>query len=133
MTSAARDFWYKALAANDTKLNVHVIPMNGQPREGTGSPRATFTVPDGHVGDGRWHHGRLKYDFTENAEVKSVHFAVRIDGSQGDLLLDDVSYLDRTFSSRGQDFGPEAGGIRRKRRILKFAILATFRWPGPGG
>lgn len=89
------DFWYKALAAKDTKLNVHVIPMNAEPREGTGSPRATFTVPVGYVGDGHWHHARLKYDFTENAQVNSVHFAVRIVGSEGDLLVDDVSYVER--------------------------------------
>jgi len=89
------DFWYKAVSAKGTKLNVQVIPMNDEPREGTSSPRATFTVPEGHVGDGRWHHGRLKYDFTDNPEVKSVHFAVRIVGSQGELLLDDVSYVER--------------------------------------
>ncbi|MFH1264773.1 MAG: hypothetical protein ABIK89_03555, partial [Planctomycetota bacterium] len=89
------DFWYKAMSVHSTKLNVHVIPMNDEPREGTGSPRATFTVPDRHVGDGRWHHGRLKYDFTDNPKVKWVHFAVRIVGSEGELLLDDVSYVER--------------------------------------
>ena len=89
------DFWYKGVSADGTKLNLHVIPMNDEPREATGSPRATFTVPDDHVGDGRWHHGRLKYDFTDNPEVESVHFAVRIVGSQGELLVDDVSYVER--------------------------------------
>ena len=89
------DFWYKAVSAKDTKLNVHVIPMNDEPREGTGSPRATFTVPEEHVGDGRWHHARLKYDFTDNPKVKSVHFAARIVGSEGELLLDDFSYVER--------------------------------------
>ena len=69
--------------------------MNDEPREGTGSPRATFTVPDEHVADGHWHHARLKYDFTDNSEVKSVHFAVRIVGPEGELLLDDVSYIER--------------------------------------
>ena len=89
------DFWYKGVRTESTKLNVQVIPMNDEPREGTGAPRATFAVPEGHIGDGRWHHARLKYDFTDNAEVKSVHFAVRIVGSEGELLLDDVSYVDR--------------------------------------
>lgn len=89
------DFWYKAVSAKETKLNVHVIPMNDEPREETGSPRATFTVPENHIGDGSWHHGRLKYDFTENPKVKSVHFAVRIVGAEGDLLVDDVSYLEQ--------------------------------------
>lgn len=89
------DFWYKAGSARGTKLHVQVIPMNDEPREGTGSPRATFTVPDDHVGDGHWHHARLKYDFTDNPKVKSVHFAVRIVGADGELLLDDVSYVER--------------------------------------
>jgi len=89
------DFWYKAVSAKNTKLNVQVIPMNDEPREGTGSPRATFTVPENHIGDGQWHHARLKYDFTDNPEVESVHFAVRIVGSEGELLLDDVSYVEQ--------------------------------------
>ncbi len=89
------DFWYKAVSARSAKLNIQVIPMNAEPREGTGTPRATFTVPEEHIGDGRWHQARLKYDFSKNAEVKSVHFAVRIVGSAGELLLDDVSYLEQ--------------------------------------
>jgi len=89
------DFWYKAVAATDAKLNIHVIPMDAEPREATGSPRATFTVPEDHIGDGRWHHTILKYDFTKNAKAKSVHFAVRIVGAEGELLLDDVSYVER--------------------------------------
>jgi hypothetical protein len=89
------DFWYKAVSARSTMLNIQVIPMNAEPREGTGAPRATFTVPEEHIGDGRWHHARLKYDFTAIAEVKSVHFAVRIVGSEGELLLDDVSYVEQ--------------------------------------
>ena len=111
------DFWYKALSAKDAKLNVHVIPMNDEPREGTGSPRATFAVPEQHVGDGRWHHARLKYDFTENPEVKSVHFAVRIVGSEGDLLMDDVSYVKRVgkllrFGKLELDEDPDRPGER---------------------
>jgi len=87
------DFWYKAVSAQGAKLNVYAIPMNDEPREGTASPRATFTVPAEHVGDGQWHHARLKYDFTGDAKVKWVHFAARIVGTSGELLLDDVAYV----------------------------------------
>ena len=86
------DFWYKAISATEAKLNVYAIPMSDEPIENTGSPRATFTVPESHVGDGRWRHARLKYDFTDNPKVRWVHFAARIVGAAGELLLDDFSY-----------------------------------------
>ena len=89
------DFYYKAVSAEGAKLNVYVIPMTADLVEKTGSPRATYTVPDAHVGDGRWHHARLKYDFTDNPEVKCVHFAARIVGTAGELLLDDLAYVER--------------------------------------
>lgn len=89
------DFSYKAISAIGAKLNIYAIPMDVEPIEKTGSPRATFTVPGSHVGDGRWHHARLKYDFTDNPEVRWVHFAARIVGTGGELLLDDFSYVDR--------------------------------------
>jgi len=89
------DFWYKAVSAENAQLCVYAIPMNEEPREGTGSQRATFVVPAAHIGDGQWHHGRLKYDFTENSKVRWVHFAARIVGTAGEMLLDDVSHVDR--------------------------------------
>ncbi|MFW6163118.1 MAG: hypothetical protein ACODAJ_10155, partial [Planctomycetota bacterium] len=89
------DFWYKALAAEDATLRVYVIPMNAEPKEGTGSQRATFVVPRQHVGDGQWHHGRLAYDFTDNEKVRWVHISARVAGTAGGLLLDDVSYVER--------------------------------------
>jgi len=89
------DFWYKAIAADDAQLNIYVIPMNDEPREGTGSPRAVYTVPAEHIGDGQWHHARLKYDYTNNPKVKWVHFAARIVGTTGHLLLDDISYVEQ--------------------------------------
>ncbi len=87
------DFWYKAVSARGAKLNIYVIPVNEEGIERTGSPRATFTVPEDHIGDGQWHHARLKYDYTDNPKVKSVHFAARIVGTAGELLLDDVQYI----------------------------------------
>lgn len=89
------DFWYMAVSAKGAKLNVYAIPMTDEPLERTGSSRATFTVPEGHLGDGRWHRARLKYDFTGDPKVKLVHFAARIVGSAGELLLDDISYVER--------------------------------------
>ena len=89
------DFCYKAVAADGAVLCVQAIPMTADPIEGTGSQRATFTVPERHVGDGTWHHARLRYHFTDNPRVRWVHFAARIVGKAGELLLDDVSYVER--------------------------------------
>ncbi len=89
------DFWYKAPSAADANLQVYVIPVGAEGIENTGAPRAKFTVPKDHVGDGQWHHGRLKYDFAKNPKAKWVHFAARIEGSAGELLLDDLSYVEK--------------------------------------
>jgi len=89
------EFWYKAIAATGTRLTVFAIPMTADPVEKTGSARAEFTVPADHVGDGQWHHARLKYDFTDNPKVKWVHFSARILGNAGELILDDVTYVER--------------------------------------
>ena len=89
------EFWYRAVSATDAKLNVYAIPMNGEPFERTGLSRATFTVPEAHVGDGQWHGGRLKYDFTESEAAKWVHFSARIAGEAGELHLDDFGYIEQ--------------------------------------
>ena len=89
------DFYYKAVAAKDAVLHIYGIPMGADGIEKTGSPRAAFAVPKQHVGDGQWHHARLKYDFTDKPAVKSVIFASRLEGTSGELLLDDFSYLQR--------------------------------------
>ncbi len=89
------EFWYKALsAAEGTRLTVQAIPMNALPLEQTDSSRAIFTVPKDHIGDGQWHQGRLKYDFTGDPKTKWVHFGARILGPAGDLLLDDFAYVE---------------------------------------
>jgi len=89
------DFYYKAVAAKDAVLHIYAIPIAADGIERTGAPRAAFAVPKDHVGDGKWHHARLKYDFTKNSKVKTVIFAARLEGTSGELLLDDFSYLDR--------------------------------------
>ena len=89
------EFWYKALsAAEGTKLTVQAIPMNADPIEQTESRRAIFDVPKEHIGDGQWHQGRLKYDFTGDPMAKWVHFAARILGAAGEMLLDDFAYIE---------------------------------------
>jgi len=89
------EFWYKALsAAEGTRLTIQAIPMNAVPIEGTDSPRAIFDVPKDHIGDGQWHQGRLKYDFTGDPKARWVHFAARILGAAGELLLDDFAYVE---------------------------------------
>ncbi len=87
-------FHYKAIAAHDAKLHIYAIPIAADGVERTGAARARFAVPQDQVGDGRWHQGRLKYDFTRNPAVKSVIFAARLEGTAGELLLDDVAYLE---------------------------------------
>jgi len=89
------DFWYKAISAADANLQIYVIPMGQDNVENTGAQRAKYTVPKEHVGDGQWHHARLKYDFTKNPKARWVHFAARIEGTGGELLLDDFSYVDK--------------------------------------
>lgn len=88
------EFWYKAISAEGARLRIYVIPINAEGIERTDSSRAMFTVPEGHVGDGQWHRGRIKYDYTSDPKVRSVHFAVRIEGTAGELLVDDFAYLE---------------------------------------
>jgi hypothetical protein len=89
------DFYYKAVSARDVVLHIYAIPIAASGIEKTSAPRAGFTVPKEHVGDGQWHHGRLKYDFSKNPAVKSTIIAARLEGTAGELLLDSVSYVDR--------------------------------------
>jgi len=117
------DFWYKAISASGAKLNVYVIPVNEEGIERTGSARATFTVPEDHIGDGQWHHARMKYDYTDNPKVKSVHFAARIVGTAGELLLDDIQYIPQVgpvphIKKLMMDEDPKAPGQRGRIRVL---------------
>lgn len=90
------EFWYKAVAGHSAKLRIMVIPVGVEGREGTGSLRAEYVVPLEHVGDGQWHQARIHYDYSDNPKVHRVHFAARITGQAGELLLDDIRYLERT-------------------------------------
>jgi hypothetical protein len=89
-------FWYKAVSAVDNaRLVFYVIPMSSKPLEDTGLPRAYYTVPKSHIGDGKWHKGIVAYDFTQSPKVKWVQVAPRIVGGRGEWLLDDISYVER--------------------------------------
>lgn len=88
-------FWYRADSSSGPgTLIVYVIPMSADPFENTGAQRAIYQVPEQHVGDGQWHEGVLKYDFTSDPKVKWVHISPRISGKQGRLLLDDVRWVE---------------------------------------
>ncbi len=86
-------FWYKAVRSDGCRMVVYVIPMTSDPIERTGSRRAEFVIPASRVGDGRWHEGALKYDFTDNPKVKWVHVSVRLQRGPGEMLFDDVRWV----------------------------------------
>jgi len=89
-------FFYKAIRSDNCRMQIMVIPMNSKPFEDTGQDRTTFTVPDAHVGDGKWHEGVISYDYSAAPLVKWLHVSVRLVGGAGEMLLDDVSYVERT-------------------------------------
>ena len=89
------EFWYKAVSAKNAEMVVCVIPMNSLPLEVAGPGRTLFKIPAEHIGDGRWHSARMKYDYSDSPEVKWVHVGARITGEQGELILDDFSYLEQ--------------------------------------
>jgi hypothetical protein len=110
-------FHYKGVSAKDAKLHFYAVPLAADGVERTGAPRARFAVPQDQVGDGRWHLGRVKYDFSQNAAVKSVVFAARVEGSAGELLVDDVSYVEQVgpvmrFGSVRLEEDPKSPGQR---------------------
>ncbi len=89
------EFWYKAISSDGAELCVYAIPMSAEGVERTGSPRERFAVPPAHIGDGQWHRARLKYDFTDNPQVRWVQFAPRIVGRAGEVILDDFAYVEQ--------------------------------------
>ncbi len=89
-------FWYRLVSAEPgASVQVVVIPMSDRPFEDTGSPRAMYQIPLRHAGDGKWHQGKLAYDFTRNPKVKWVHVGVRLTGAPAVLIVDDMEYVER--------------------------------------
>ena len=135
-------FWYKAISADRAQLNIYIIPMSKKPLEDTGEPRVTFTVPQAHIGDGKWHMGALAYDFTRAPKVKWLHVAARIVGRAGELLLDDFQWLESVGPilqvQETQAFEPLERGVvelRAKVRNVGDRALAgaTVRLVAPQG
>lgn len=88
------EFYYQVPhLAPEARILIGVIPMDKTPIEGTGAPRTMYEVPRSHIGDGRWHRGRIRYDYTNNPRVKWIHVSARIVGGPGQLLLDDIRWL----------------------------------------
>jgi hypothetical protein len=120
----AVNFWYKAVSADGAALRLYVIPVGAEGIENTGSPRAAFAVPASCVGDGLWHHGRLKYDFSKNAAARRVHFAARIEGKAGHLLLDDIAWIEQAGPIlRIGTVRVEEDAVRPGRRCRLFASV----------
>ncbi len=89
-------FWYKLVSVSPgASVSVQVIPMSARPFEDTGSSRAIYQIPRQHAGDGRWHQGKLVYDFTDNPKVKWVQVGVRLTGGPAVLIVDDMEYVER--------------------------------------
>jgi hypothetical protein len=117
-------FWYKAVKSDQCIMAVYVIPMSDKPIEDTGEPRTTFVVPDEQAGDGQWHEGALKYDFSDKPRVKWLHVSVRLMGGPGEMLFDDVRYVEHVgplltiprLSLRNDEKAPG------ERAALKFTI-----------
>ncbi len=89
-------FSYRLVSASPgASVSVVVIPMSARPFEDTGSSRASYQIPLSHAGDGKWHQGKLPYDFTANPKVKWVHVGVRLTGAPATLIIDDMEYVER--------------------------------------
>lgn len=87
-------FWYKAVSAKRTSLWVGVIPIT---KETTESPvgRTGYLIPEKHIGDGKWHEGKVSYDYSGDKITKWIHISARAkeggDG-EGEFHIDDIAY-----------------------------------------
>ncbi len=89
------EFWYKAVSAGGGKMTLNVIPMKADGIEGGGTRRATFEIPESHVGDGQWHRVGVKYDFTAYPEVKFIQIGPRVSRGSGEMILDDIRWVEK--------------------------------------
>ncbi|MCC6442151.1 MAG: hypothetical protein IT210_01705 [Armatimonadetes bacterium] len=115
--AAAVSFWYKALASKgEANLSFQAIPLQADGREG-GAARTVFTVPKSHIGDGRWHRGRLAYNYLKTG-VASVVLAPRINESggragPGEVLFDEIALSPLPARLRLDSFGTHRATLRR--------------------
>jgi hypothetical protein len=81
-------FWYKALKSGSeaTNLRMFVIGLDSVDQE---TARAAAPVPREHVGDGRWHQGKVDFDFGADLRTEKVFVAPRINEAPSDLGMDE--------------------------------------------
>jgi hypothetical protein len=85
------EFRYKAISSEaEGNLIFYVIGMNDQLRE---CVRSKYVIPQEHIGDGRWHEGKVEFDFRKT-EAKYIQIAPRINESPkrgaGRWIVDDI-------------------------------------------
>ncbi len=87
-------FEYMAVSSSATNLNLmfYMIPMKGiladlievgaqrrsEPANAYSPYRERYFVPEGQIGDGRWHYASIEFDFTKNRDASYSIFAPRI-------------------------------------------------------
>lgn len=89
-------FWYKVLAGGPgAVLKMNAIAMDERPFEGCNVPRASYQVPQNHIGDGTWHEGVLAFDFSENKRFRWLQVSPRVTGPAGtEWVLDDIHWVE---------------------------------------
>jgi|GEM_PF-3203488 len=87
-------FFYKAISAGtDSVPHMWIIPMSSTPRENTGELRTDFQIPREHIGDGQWHQGWVKYDYSQKPAVCWIQVSPRVVG-EGEIYFDDFGYTE---------------------------------------
>jgi hypothetical protein len=111
-------FWYKVVRKGSGRPAVQVIAMGRSDVEDTGAPRITFDLPPEYAGDGQWHEGFLKFDFSDNDKVAWVQPALRINDGPAEFLVDDVAYVE---------------SLGRRLAVGELAIVEDAARPGEAG
>jgi len=110
-------FHYKAIRSGSAGRNLCMCAI--ALARGSGELTRVWTaVPEAHVGDGNWHEGKLKFDFTTNMAVDSVLLGPRVNevgpAGEGEWLVDDIECFEDHVGPR-----PEIEAIHMPRPIMK--------------
>jgi hypothetical protein len=102
-------FWYQALnsGSEGANLQVFIIGLDSVRQE---TARVSVAVPREHVGDGRWHLGKVEFDFGADLRTGKVFVAPRINetptdpgaSKQGEWLLDDFACVETRIGPRAE-------------------------------
>lgn len=99
-------FWYKALkgvSATDPQVdsNIHldVGPLNAQGHEPFSHHRKIYKIPAAHMGDGRWHHTEIAFNYMDAPDATGIFVGPRINEltidtmptGPGEVLFDDFT------------------------------------------